>query len=145
MEVTLSCLRGPGRPTECGLLGFGEQRPQPKFTIVWRELLERIGAPTAWTGWFAENQRDVDEIAAGLRAAGLGPVDVWMERRRRCTDPDAFMARIRSVAGHLLGNPPGGFSELDQRIDAALHAESAPDGFVYDYCKLFALARRPLG
>ena len=110
---------------------------------AWRELLERIGAPAAWTGWFAENQRDVDEIDADLRAAGLEPVDVWMERSRRATPPDAFMARTRSVAGHLLGNPPGGFSELDQRIEAALHAESGPDGFVYDYCKLFAVARKP--
>ena len=112
---------------------------------AWRELLERIGAPAAWTGWFAENQRDVDEIAADLVAAGLEPLDVWMERRRRHTDPDAFMARTRSVAGHLLGNPPGGFSELDQRIEAALHAAAGPDGFVYDYCKLFAVARKPQG
>ena len=110
---------------------------------AWRELLERIGAPLAWTGWFAENQRDVDEIDADLRAAGLEPVDVWMERRRRSTPPDAFMARTRSVAGHLLANPPGGFSELDQRIEAALHAASGPAGFVYDYCKLFAVARKP--
>ena len=111
---------------------------------AWRELLERIGAPSAWTGWFAENQRDVDEIATDLRAAGLEPIDVWMERRRRATPPDAFMARTRSVAAHLLGNPPGGFSDLDQRIEAALHAVSGPDGFVYDYCKLFAVARKPV-
>ena len=109
----------------------------------WRALLERMGAPEAWTGWFAENQRDVDEIAADLRAAGLEPLDVWMERRRRATDPDAFMARTRAVAGHMLGNPPGGFSELDQRIAAALRAAAGPEGFVYDYCKLFAVARRP--
>ena len=112
---------------------------------AWRELLERIGAPPEWTGWFAVNQRDVDEMAADMRAAGLEPLDVWMERRRRTTPPDAFMARTRSVAGHLLGNPPGGFSELDQRIEAALHAASGPDGFVYDYCKLFAVARKPDG
>ncbi|MGD9695373.1 MAG: class I SAM-dependent methyltransferase [Thermoleophilia bacterium] len=111
----------------------------------WRELLEEIEAPAVWTGWFAENQRDVDEIAADMRAAGLEPIDVWMERRRRATPPDAFMARTRSVAGHLLGNPPGGFSELDRRVEAALHAASGPDGFVYDYCKLFAVARRPDG
>ena len=112
---------------------------------AWRELLEGIGAPPAWTGWFAENQRDVDEIAADLVAAGLEPIDVWMERRRRETPPDAFMARTRSVAGHLLGNPPGGFSSLDRRIEAALHAAAGPDGFVYDYCKLFAIARMPRG
>ena len=110
---------------------------------AWRELLERVGAPAEWTGWFAANQRDVDEIAADLRAAGLEPIDVWMERRRRATPPGAFMARTRAVAGHLLGNPPGGFSELDQRIEAALHEAAGPDGFVYDYCKLFAVARRP--
>lgn len=108
---------------------------------AWRELLERTGAPPEWTGWFAQNQRDVDEMAADMRAAGLEPLDVWMERRRRTTPPDAFMARTRAVAGHLLGNPPGGFSELDQRIETALHAASGPDGFVYDYCKLFAVAR----
>lgn len=110
---------------------------------AWREVLERVGAPPAWTGWFAENQRDVDEIAADMRAAGLEPIDIWMERRRRATPPDAFMARTRAVAAHLLGNPPGGFSELDQRIEAALHEAAGPEGFVYDYCKLFAVARRP--
>lgn len=110
---------------------------------AWRELLEGIGAPQEWTGWFAANQRDVDEIAADLRAAGMEPLDVWMERRRRATPPDAFMARTRSVAAHLLGNPPGGYSDLDQRIEAALHAAAGPEGFVYDYCKLFAVARRP--
>ena len=97
---------------------------------AWRELLERIGAPSAWTGWFAENQRDVDEIAADLCAAGLEPLDVWMERRRRSTPPDAFMARTRSVAGHLLGNPPGGFSELDQRIEARVMPVRAHDHVV---------------
>ena len=110
---------------------------------AWRDLLERMGAPAEWTGWFAENQRDVDEMDRDLRAAGLEPVDVWMERRRRATHPDAFMARTRAVAGHLLGNPPGGFSELDRRIEAALRDAAGPDGFVYDYCKLFAVARRP--
>ncbi len=110
---------------------------------AWQQLLERVGAPEGWTGWFAENQLDVDDIEADLRAAGLEPLDVWMERRRRHTDPDAFMARTRSVAAHLLGNPPGGFSELDQRIEKALHDAAGPDGFVYDYCKLYAVARAP--
>jgi malonyl-CoA O-methyltransferase len=109
----------------------------------WRELLERVDAPAEWTGWFAKNQRDVDEIDADLRAAGLEPLDVWMERRRRHTDPDAFMARTRSVAAHLLGNPPGGYSELDQRIEKALHDAAGPSGFAYDYCKLYAVARKP--
>jgi SAM-dependent methyltransferase len=110
---------------------------------AWRAVLEEAGAAPDWVGWFAENQRDVDEMANDLRAAGLDPLDVWMERRRRATPPDAFMARTRAVAGHLLGNPPGGFSEIDQRIEATLNAASGPDGFVYDYCKLFAVARKP--
>ncbi|MFN8108767.1 MAG: methyltransferase domain-containing protein [Thermoleophilia bacterium] len=111
--------------------------------VAWRDLLERVGASQDWTGWFATNQRDVDEIAADLTAAGMEPLDVWMERRRAHTDPDAFMARTRSVAAHLLGNPPGGFSELDQRIERALHEAAGPDGFAYDYCKLYAVARKP--
>ena len=110
---------------------------------AWRELLERMGAPEEWTGWFAVNQRDVDEMADDLRAAGLEPLDVWMERRQAPRHPDAFMARTRAVAGHLLGNPPGGLGELDQRVEAALRAAAGPEGFVYDYCKLFAVARRP--
>jgi ubiquinone/menaquinone biosynthesis C-methylase UbiE len=109
---------------------------------AWRELLEGVGAPAEWTGWFAENQLDVDEIAAHLRDAGMEPIDVWIERRRRATPPGAFMARTRSVAAHLLRNPPGGFSEIDRRIEAALRAAAGPEGFVYDYCKLFAVARR---
>jgi malonyl-CoA O-methyltransferase len=121
-----------------GILTAGRGGEDP-----WRELLEDIGAPPEWTGWFAANQRDVDEIAADLVAAGLEPLDVWMERRRRETPPDEFMARTRSVAAHLLGNPPGGRSDLDRRIEAALHERSGPEGFVYDYCKLYAVARRP--
>ena len=35
----------------------------------WRELLEQVNAPAEWTGWFAKNQRDVNEIDADLRAA----------------------------------------------------------------------------
>ena len=80
---------------------------------------------------------------ADLRAAGLEPLDVWMERRRRHTDPDAFMARTRSVAAHLLENPPGGYSDLDQRIVKGLHDAAGPEGFTYDYCKLFAVAQKP--
>jgi malonyl-CoA O-methyltransferase len=111
---------------------------------AWREVLERVGAPAEWTGWWDVNPRDVDEMDADLRAAGLEPLDVWMERRRRRTHPDAFMARTRSVAAHLLGNPPGGFSELDRRVERGLRDAAGPDGlFAYDYCKLYAVARRP--
>lgn len=110
---------------------------------AWQRVLVAAGAAPEWTGWFEENQRDVDEMAADLRAAGLEPIDVWMERRRRTTPPDEFMARTRAVAAHLLENPPGGFSEIDQRIEAGLHAAAGPDGFEYDYCKLYAVAAKP--
>jgi ubiquinone/menaquinone biosynthesis C-methylase UbiE len=110
---------------------------------TWRDVLARVGAPAEWVGWFEENQRDVDEIDADLRAAGLEPLDVWMERRRRHTDPAAFMARTRSVAAHLLANPPGEVGDLDRRIEKGLHDAAGPTGFVYDYCKLYAVARKP--
>jgi hypothetical protein len=41
-----------------------------------------------------------------------------MERRRRHTDPDAFMARTRSVAAHLLGN------DLIHGLDTRTHLPS---------------------
>lgn len=110
--------------------------------LEWQQLLQRVQAPAEWTGWFDRNQRDVDEIADDLRAAGVEPLDVWMERRQRHTDPDAFMARTRSVAAHWLGNPPGGYSALDQRIEQALHDAAGPEGFTYDYCKLYAVGRK---
>lgn len=110
---------------------------------AWRDLLIRMDAPPEWSGWFEANQLDVDEMADVLLAAGLDPLDVWMERRRRATPADDFMARTRAVAGHMLGNPPGGRSDLDRRIHAALHEAAGPDGFVYDYCKLYAVARKP--
>lgn len=112
---------------------------------AWRQVLEDVGAPPEWTGWFAENQRDEREMDADLRAAGLEPLDVWMERRVRHTDPDAFMARTRAVAGHLLRNPPDGVGELDRRIHRGLHDAAGPLGFAYEYCKLYAVARRPQG
>ncbi|MGI9539848.1 MAG: class I SAM-dependent methyltransferase [Miltoncostaeaceae bacterium] len=110
---------------------------------AWRDLLIRMDAPPEWSGWFEANQLDVDEMADALVAAGLDPLDVWMERRRRATHPDDFMARTRAVAAHLLGNPPDGQSDLDRRIHAALRGAAGPDGFVYDYCKLYAVARKP--
>lgn len=110
----------------------------------WQRVLVEAGASPEWTGWFEQNQRDVDEIAADLVAAGMEPIDVWMERRRRRTPVDEFMARTRSVAAHLLDNPPGGRSDVDRRIEAALRAAADGSGrFAYDYCKLFAVARRP--
>ena len=107
-----------------------------------QHVLSRLepGVPT-WVGAFDSLQRDIPDMEGYLAGAGLEPLDVWMERRRRATPPDAFMARTRAVAAHLLGNPPGGHSELDRRIEAALHDRSGPEGFVYDYCKLFAVAR----
>ena len=53
------------------------------------------------------------------------------------------MTPTRAGAAHLRGNPPGGSSERDQRIALALRDAAGPDGFTYDYCKLFAIARKP--
>ena len=53
------------------------------------------------------------------------------------------MARTRSVVAHLLNNPPGGYSDLDRRIHRTLHDAADPDGFAYEYCKLYAVGREP--
>jgi len=105
-------------------------------------VLVDIGAPAEWYGWLRPTSA-TSRIARRQRAAGLVTLVVWMNVAGDTTPHGRLQARTRSVSAHLLGNPPDGFSDLDRRIEAALHERSGPEGFVYDYCKLFAVARKP--
>jgi ubiquinone/menaquinone biosynthesis C-methylase UbiE len=93
---------------------------------------------------FDRVQRDQDEMTALLADAGLEPLDVWTETRRRQMDPDRFLERVRAVSGHLTGGMAADErEELGRRIARALHEASGPGGFSYTFVKLFAVARRP--
>jgi len=112
-----------------------------------REVLRACDppAPPEWDAAFDFAQRDVDDMATYLRDAGLEPLDVWIERRVRTTSPEAYLERMRVVAGHIT---TGGLDEaqllsLQEQIAERVRAASGPEGFRYTFNKLFAIARKP--
>lgn len=100
--------------------------------------------PAAWTEVTDHIHRDCEELREMIEAAGLEPLDVWEERRRRRADPDAFLARIQAVAGHLSdGLDPDEAAAHGERVTAAVRAAAGPRGFEYTFVKLYGVARRP--
>jgi SAM-dependent methyltransferase len=98
----------------------------------------------AWLGAFDGNLRDIPEMEGYLVAAGLEPLDIWMERRVRHVPVEDYMERMRVVAGHIIGDP----SEPEiaawlARVEERMHERSGPRGWTYEFMKLFALARKP--
>ena len=57
-----------------------------------------------WVGAFDGNLRSVPEMEDYLVQAGLEPIDIWMETRVRHTTVEAYMERMRVVAGHMIGD-----------------------------------------
>lgn len=101
--------------------------------------------PAKWMAAFDFIQRDVHELEDYFRQAGLEPVDVWMERRRRCTPVEDFLARTRVVASHLAADLEDSERErLDGRVEQAIRDASTSDGFAYEFTKLFGVARKPV-
>ncbi|MCB0880964.1 MAG: methyltransferase domain-containing protein [Thermoleophilia bacterium] len=97
-----------------------------------------------WLGAFDGNLRNCEEMDDYLTGAGLEPIDVWMETRTRYVPVEAYMERMRVVAGHMIGDQ----SEADvadyvAKIEAELRRRSGPRGWRYEFAKLFALARKP--
>ena len=88
--------------------------------------------------------RDIDEMEGYLTHAGLEPIDIWMERRTRCVPVEEYIERMRVVAGHIIGDP----SEPEvaawlAKVEERMRERSGPQGWTYDFMKLFALARKP--
>ena len=110
-----------------------------------REVLARIEPPVPQrAGAFDVLQRDVPDMEEYAVAAGLEPLDIWMERRIRRVDPRHFLERIRVVAGHVAsGQPAGELAALTERVEAAVIAAAGPRGFEYTFTKLFAVLRQP--
>lgn len=112
---------------------------------AYREILANLEPPNyVWLGTFDAVQRDIPEMEDYLLQAGLEMEDVWMERRVRHTTVDAYMERMRVVAGHLIGDPSDGDVKtyMDQ-IEQAMREASGPRGWTYDFTKLYAIARKP--
>lgn len=110
-----------------------------------REVLARLEPPAPrWVGAFDVVQRDIPDMEAYAAAAGLEPVDIWMERRIRRVEPRHFLERMRVVAGHVAsGLPAEDLASLNERVAAGVTAASGPHGFEYTFNKLFAVLRQP--
>ncbi len=85
----------------------------------------------------------LEEMERLLLAAGLDPVDVWIERRRRVSPPERFLTRWRLVADHLIADLPADEqSRVWDRIGEGLAAHCGAGDFVYHFNKLYATARK---
>lgn len=109
-----------------------------------RRVLSGLVPPVpAWLGAFDVAQRDERELEEYLLGAGLDPLDVWMETRIRHTPVDAYLERMRVVAGHVhAGMPEDELADLNARVADATRRAAGPRGFEYTFTKLFAIARR---
>jgi ubiquinone/menaquinone biosynthesis C-methylase UbiE len=97
-----------------------------------------------WLGAFDGNLRSIPEMEDYLVQAGLEPVDIWTETRVRHTSVEAYMERMRVVAGHMIGDQSAAdVAEYVARIEAELRRRSGPRGWRYEFVKLYAVARRP--
>lgn len=97
-----------------------------------------------WLGAFDGNLRDVPEMEGYLVGAGLEPIDIWMERRVRHVPVEAYMERMRVVAGHIIGDPAKpDIAAWLTKVEERMRERSGPRGWTYDFMKLFALARKP--
>lgn len=111
-----------------------------------RRLLSSIEPPVppSWVEVFDRIHRDVDELASYMQEAGLEVLDAWEERRVRRVAPEAYLARIGAVAGHLsAGLDPAEAEAHAARVSEAVTRASGPDGFRYAFVKLYGVARRP--
>lgn len=100
--------------------------------------------PASWTTVFDYIHRDVREIEDMFEDAGLEPVDVWAETRRRRIPAMDYLARLQAVASHLSADlDPADAEAHGLRLGTALETASGPRGFDYTFVKLFAIGRRP--
>jgi ubiquinone/menaquinone biosynthesis C-methylase UbiE len=141
----LSALRAMARALRAGgVLGLlaGARGSDEEYRRLLLSLCPPAPAPLIEI--YERGVSDVGELEWALGRAGLEPIDVWIERRRRRSPPDRFMARARAVTGHLIADrEPEEQATTWARITAAVVAASEPAGFVYHFNKIFAVARKP--
>ncbi len=91
------------------------------------------------------NQVDPDALTGHIVAAGLEPLDVWTETRRRSVTPASYAARLEAVASHLWADltedgKAGVLESIRTLLDECADADG---GYRYGFVKTFALARAP--
>ena len=125
-----------------GILCSGKDG-ENEFRQVLRDL--DPPGPPEWDAAFDFVQRDVSDMETYLIDAGLEPIDIWMERRRRYSTPEAYLERMRVVASHITaGNmTEDEVAQLMERVAAGIQVVSGARGFEYTFAKLYAIARKP--
>ncbi len=91
------------------------------------------------------NQVDPHLLRRYIEEAGLEPLDVWTETRRRTVESASYSARLDAVASHLWSDlPPAAQRGVLERMRALLERCSDADGlYRYAFVKTFAIARMP--
>ncbi len=117
-----------------------------------RETVERIRAGgDPLLGRLADsiesNQVDPDVLTRYLADAGLEPVDVWTETRRRLVTTASYSARLEAVASHLWADLPVAEQEaVVARMRVLLETSADVEGgYRYGFVKTYAIARAPVG
>jgi SAM-dependent methyltransferase len=114
----------------------------------YRDLIEglRPAVPAPLVDAYDRMQVREDELGEHVVAAGLEPVDVWVERRRRALPVERFIARKHATEAALIADlPDAEREEVWARIAGAVAAAAGPDGFRFTFVKAYAVARRPAG
>lgn len=128
-----------------GVLGLVAPGPGHdfEFTEVLRTVIPPVPPPVIEV--FFTAQVFPDDVEEQLVAAGLEPIDVWVERRHRRIPPERYMARITTVGSHVWTQimSPAEADAMIKRVTAAVEAAAGPRGFEYTFTKTFAIARRP--
>jgi ubiquinone/menaquinone biosynthesis C-methylase UbiE len=128
-----------------GVLGI--LAPGPAHDAETTSLVRRTG--DALLGRLADaiesNQVDPDVLTGYLVAAGLEPLDVFTETRRRATPAAFYSGRLDAVASHLWADlPPAQQEATLARMHALIENAADHEGlYHYGFVKTYAIARAP--
>lgn len=112
----------------------------------YRDLIAALDppVPAELVDAYPRMQVGEDELEAHVVNAGLEPVDVWTERRRRRLPVERFLARKRATESALIAHLPEAEHEaVWRRTGAAVAGAAGPEGFRYTFVKAYAIARAP--
>jgi ubiquinone/menaquinone biosynthesis C-methylase UbiE len=130
-----------------GVLGI--LAPGPAHDAETVALVRRTGDPLMerLADAIESNQVDPDVLTGYLVAAGLEPVDVFTETRRRATSAASYSGRLDAVASHLWADlPPREQEAILGRMHALFENAADHEGvYRYGFVKTYAIARAPGG
>jgi SAM-dependent methyltransferase len=121
--------------------------PGPSHDQEYVDLISALTPPIhpAIYEAFARAAIPLEEVEGYLVSAGLEPVDLWIETRKRRVAAERYIARMTAVGSHVTAEVMD--RDEEERtfayIEEAVRASEGPDGFEYTFTKTFAIARKP--